>query len=84
LTPRFWPKFARDEVVGDLFLQLSERLIRRADVPGMIKSHITKHNRMFPPNFAKFGDGRLVSLDARLFEDGAMTLGDTISRGLWD
>jgi hypothetical protein len=27
---------------------------------------------------------KLVSLDERLFDDGTMTLGDTITRGFWD
>jgi hypothetical protein len=39
---------------------------------------------MFPTNYATFAGRRLVSLDAQLFEDGSTTLGDTISRGLWD
>jgi hypothetical protein len=27
---------------------------------------------------------KLVSLDERLFDDGTMTLGNTITRGFWD
>jgi hypothetical protein len=39
---------------------------------------------MFPTNFAKFGDARLVSLDEVLFEGGTMTRGDNVSQSLWD
>jgi hypothetical protein len=49
-----------------------------------VKQFITDHNRIFPTNFAKFGDARLVSLDELMFEDGSATRGDTVSRGLWD
>jgi hypothetical protein len=80
LTPRCWPKFARDEVVGDLFLELSERLIRRVDV---VKSYVAKHNRDYPQ--VSRGDFRSpLSLDAPIFADGNLTRGDTITSGLWD
>jgi hypothetical protein len=49
-----------------------------------VKQFITDHNRIFPTNFAKFGDARLASLDEVLFEDGSTTGGDTVSRGLWN
>jgi hypothetical protein len=42
------------------------------------------YNRMFPTKYAKFAGRPLLSLDAQLFDEGAMTQGDTISRGLWD
>ena len=58
--------------------------LRREDVRARVQTYITAHNRMFPTNFAKFGNGPLVSLDQVLFEDGSMTRGDTISHGLWD
>jgi hypothetical protein len=32
----------------------------------------------------KFGDARLVSLDEVMFEDGSATIGDNVSRTLWD
>ncbi len=83
LTPRSWPKFARDEIVGDLFLELSERLIRRMNVPERAKAHIAKHNREYPQ--ISRGDFRSpLSLDAPIFSDSNLTRCDTISRGLWD
>jgi hypothetical protein len=74
----------KDDVVGDIFEALLDGSLRRQDIRARVKHYVTAHNRMFPTNFAKFGDGRLVSLDARLFDDGPATLGDSISRGLWD
>jgi hypothetical protein len=83
LTPRYWPKFARDEVVGGLFLELSERFIRRVDVPERVKSYVAKHNRDYPQVLR--GDFRSpLSLDGPIFADSNLTRGDTVSRGLWD
>jgi hypothetical protein len=82
LFPANFP--GRDDVVSDIFEALLSGSLKREDVKARVKEYMAAHNRMFPTDFAKFGDGRLVSLDVRLFEDGAMTLGDTISRGLWD
>src|SRR5271169_6127706 len=58
--------------------------LRREDVGARVKHYIAAHNRMFPTNFAKFGDSPLVSLDEVLFDNGATTRGDTVTRGLWD
>jgi hypothetical protein len=42
-------------------------------------------SRLAPIAKEKLGfDARLVSLDEVMFEDGSMTRGDTVSRGLWD
>jgi hypothetical protein len=49
-----------------------------------MSERVTAHYRMFPTNFAKFGDARLVSLDEVMYDDGTATRGDTVSRGLWD
>ena len=74
----------KDDVVGDIFEALLDGSLQRQDIRARVKHYVAAHNRMFPANFAKFGDARLISLDAQLFDDGTMTLGDTISRGLWD
>lgn len=74
----------KDDAAHDLFVAVFEGSLKREDIGARVKHYVTAHNRLFPTNFAKFGDGRMVSLDARLFDDGAMTVGDTISRGLWD
>lgn len=74
----------RDDVVSDIFEAMLDGSLPREDVKTRVQTYITAHNRMFPTNFAKFGDARLVSLDEVLFDDGRATRGDTVSRGLWD
>jgi hypothetical protein len=61
-----------------------EGRLDRSQISAKIGWYIKAHDRMFPTNHATFAGRRLVSLDARLFEDGATTLGDTIVRGFWD
>ncbi len=74
----------RDDVVSDIFEALLGGSLRREDVRARVRSYVAAHNRMFPTRFAKFGDSPLVSLDDVLFEGGAMTRADAVSRGLWD
>jgi hypothetical protein len=73
-----------DDVVSRIFEDMLSGALRREDVSLRIRFYVTEHNRMFPTNYAKFGNARLVSLDEVLYEDGSTTRGDTISRGLWD
>jgi hypothetical protein len=73
----------KDDVVSDIFEALLDGSLRREDVKARVSSYVSAHNRRFPTKFAKFGDSQLLSLDEVLFEDGSMTRGDTISRGLW-
>jgi hypothetical protein len=74
----------KDDVVSDIFEALVNGSLRREDVQTRVRQFITAHNRMFPTDFAKFGDSKLVSLDEVLFDDGTMTRGDTVTRRLWD
>jgi hypothetical protein len=73
-----------DDVVSDIFEALLDGSLQLENVKARAKQFIAAHYRMFPTNFAKFGDSRLVSLDEAVFADGTTTRGDTISRGLWD
>jgi len=61
-----------------------ERSLKSENVRARVKHYVAAHNRMFPTKYAKFAGRPLVWLDAQLFDQGAMTLGDTISRGPWD
>jgi hypothetical protein len=61
-----------------------ERSLKCEDVRARVKHCVAAHSRMFPTKYAKFAGRPLVSLDAQLFNEGTMTLGDTISCGLWD
>ena len=53
-------------------------------MPSRIKIYVAELKRLYPTKYAKFGDARLVSLDEVMFDDGTATMGDTVSRGLWD
>ncbi|KGT79736.1 hypothetical protein MA20_10875 [Bradyrhizobium japonicum] len=82
LFPAGFP--GREDAAQDVFVALLDKSLKREDVRGRVKQFIASHNRMFPTNFAKFGDSPLVSLDEALFEDGSGTRGDNVTRGLWD
>jgi hypothetical protein len=74
----------RDDIVSRIFEDLLSGVLRRENVRSHIKKYVTEQNRLFPTNFAKFGDARLVSLDEVMFDGGTSTRGDYVSRGLWD
>jgi hypothetical protein len=74
----------KDDVVSAIFEDLLSGALKREDVKVRVQCYITAHYRMFPTKFAKFGDSPLLSLDEVLFDDGAATRGDSVSRGLWD
>jgi hypothetical protein len=71
------PEQIRDDVIGVMALELVEGKLRPADIRRRVREYVTAQYRQF----SKFGP---LSLDARLYEDGATTLGDTITRGFWD
>jgi hypothetical protein len=74
----------RGDIVARIFEDMLGGLLKREDVPARIPLYVAEFNKLFPTAYAKFGNARLVSLDEVLFEDGATTRGDTVSRGLWD
>jgi hypothetical protein len=82
MVPESFPD--RDSVVSRIFEDMLSGILKREDVRARVKFYITEHYRMFPTNFAKFGSAKLVSLDEVMFDNGSMTRGDTISRGLWE
>jgi hypothetical protein len=73
-----------DELVANIFEDILSGALDRTDVPKRIRFYVQEREMLFPTKFRKFGDSLLVSLDEQLFEDGAMTRGDNVSRGLWD
>ncbi len=50
---------------------------------GRVEYCVAAHNRTFSTQYPKFAGRPLSLLDAPLFVDGPMTLGDTITCGLW-
>jgi hypothetical protein len=82
LTPRYLPRNARDDIVANTFLELSERRIDRAGVPGCIKAMVTVHNRENP--MKAYGDIRTpLPLDAPAYLDGTMSRVEIVSESLW-
>jgi hypothetical protein len=73
-----------DELVSRIFEDMLSGSLERDDVPNRIRFYTQEREKLFPTKFRKFGDGLLVSLDEQLFDDGTVTRGDTVSRGLWD
>jgi hypothetical protein len=76
-VPANLPAQIRDDVIGAMALEIVEGKLRAADIRRRVREYVTAQYRAF----SKFGP---LSLDARLYDDGATTLGDTITRGLWD
>jgi hypothetical protein len=66
----------RGDVISLMFLAAAEGRLLPRDAVKRMPEFLREHRRQF----SKFGPD---SLDRPLFEDGAMTLGDTITTGLW-
>jgi hypothetical protein len=74
----------KDAVINEVIVSLLEGRLDRSQIATKIRWYVSDYYRMFPMKYAKFGNSPLISLDEKLFEDGATTRGDAISRGLWD
>jgi hypothetical protein len=74
----------RDDVVSDIFEALLNASLQRDQVKGRVREYVAIHNRSFSTAYPKFGGQLLRSLDAPLFVEGTGTLGDRITRGLWE
>ncbi|MBQ0820721.1 hypothetical protein KBI52_10940 [Microvirga sp. HBU67558] len=72
LVPKSIPPQIREEMVMSLILDTLDRKIQFSDLAGHVKEYRTKAYAMFPEK------GAHASLDAQLYDDGPMTLGDTI------
>lgn len=73
----------RDDVMGSMFVAASEGRLKISDVSARVREFVAAHNRMFS-QYVPIVGGLMRSTDQRLFDDGQMTLGDTVARGLWD
>lgn len=76
------PDHLRDDVRGTMFVAVSEGRLKPNDIGRRVREYVTCHNRMFS-QFVPNGGGIMRSLDQQLFDDGPMTLGDTVTQGLW-
>jgi hypothetical protein len=85
-VPEWWPAEKREETISRLGLAVSEG--RVSATPQAIEAAVQKaasaHNKMFSEWAVGGGAGKWVSLEAPKYEDGATTVGDTVSQGLWE
>jgi hypothetical protein len=82
LLPEHLPD--KDAIINDVMVSLLEGRLDRGQIGAKVHWYISAQNRLSPTKYAKFGNRPLLSLDEVLLEDGTMTRGDTITRGLWD
>lgn len=82
LTPKYLSQHDRLDIVGNIYVALQERRVRREEVPRRIKEFTKQHTDMFWTG--EHGSARSpYSLDVRIFEDGSTTRGDNAHIGLW-
>lgn len=82
LTPRYLSRNARDIIVSDIFLELSERRVDRAGVPACAKRIIAAYSKDNP--LKAYGDIRTpLPLDAPAYLDGTMSRVEIVSESLW-
>jgi hypothetical protein len=74
-TANLW-EGERGDVMSLMFIAVAEGRVRPRDAAARLPEFLRDHRRQF----GKFGP---LSLDAPIFEDGATTLGDTVTIGLW-
>jgi hypothetical protein len=75
-VPYGMPSFMRDDILSDICLAVLGGEYDIADIPLHARKISARHRK-------EIGKGALISLDAPRFSDGAQTLHDTVSRGLW-
>jgi hypothetical protein len=74
-TARLW-EGERGDVMSLMFVAIAERRLLPRDAAARMPEFLREHRRQF----SKFGP---LSLDAPLFGDSTITLGDTVTAGLW-
>ncbi|WP_375308673.1 hypothetical protein WI560_15425 [Bradyrhizobium sp. A11] len=82
LVPAYVPD--PDEIVSRIIEDILTGALQRSDAPQRVRWFVQQHEKQFPTKHRKFGDSPLLSLDEALFDDGSATVGDNVSRGLWD
>jgi hypothetical protein len=77
VVPRTLPRDMRDDIIGEMTLAVIEGRLKIEDVESRAAEFV---RASFKADHNRWG---ALSLDKPIFEDGTMTLGDTITRGLW-
>jgi hypothetical protein len=81
-VPEWWDAERREEVISRLGVAIAEGRVKPHEISARVDEFATAHARMFT-QYAPTG-GKWFSLDAPLYDDSGITLGDTITRGFWD
>lgn len=82
-VPRTLDFETRKEVMSEMMLAILEGKLTLEEAPLRYREFLRITNRMFPTQYAKFGNSMLLSLDEAMFDDGGGRRGDNVTRGLW-
>jgi hypothetical protein len=84
-VPPRWPEEMRNEAISRVGLEVCDGRCKPTEtaIGAAILRAGVDHNRMFSEYAMGGGAGKWVSLEAPKYEDGATTVGDTVSEGLW-
>jgi len=77
LLPKNLARDHRDDLIGDIAMVVFEGRVPEADLEAHVWMLV---RRSFKADHDRWGT---VSLDTPIFEDGTITLGDTVTTGLW-
>jgi hypothetical protein len=76
------PSFMREDIAEDITLEIYDRRLPFKRIRDRVRQLVTQYNRLqYVPGR---GGGKITSLDLQLFDDGPMTLGDTVTTSLWE
>jgi hypothetical protein len=77
-VPRYLSRDHRDDVIGEMVLAVYEGRLEEADIERCVRAFV---NVGYRRDHDKYGP---VSLDVPIFREGATTLGERITTGLWE
>lgn len=82
-VPRNLDFETRKEVMSEMMLAILEGKLTLEEAPFRYREFLRITNRMFPTQYAKFGNSLLLSLDEPIFDDGSGRRGDNVTHNLW-
>lgn len=82
-VPSGLPKHHRDEIVSRMLADFVEGKLKLKDIRTSVRAFISIEYKQFGQYIPVIG-GVMGSLDQAAFDDGPTTVGDLVTRGLWD
>lgn len=82
-VPRNLDFETRKEVMSEMMLAILEGKLTLEEAPRRYREFLRITNRMFPTQYAKFGNSLLLSLDEAMFDNGGGRRGDNVTHNLW-